>query len=96
MLQMQALQYPYSLQILLSVVPVRQYHWFIYQGPQGIAVDPCQDHDGQMPEGFKRVFYGTMFNGKDDDINHPPFPDRKVSGPPIELEPETDLLRIIY
>ncbi|CAI9628923.1 unnamed protein product [Alternaria burnsii] len=73
-----ALQYPYSLQLLLSVAGVHQYRWFIYQGPQGIAVDPCQDHDGQMPAEFKRVFYGSMFQDEDDAINHPPFPDRKV------------------
>jgi hypothetical protein len=78
-----ALQYPYSLQLHLSVIPVRQYSWFIFQGPQGIAVDPCQEYDENNL--FQQVFVGRTFSNTDDALNHPPFPDSKVSRHFFEL-----------
>ncbi|KAG9193690.1 hypothetical protein G6011_03725 [Alternaria panax] len=80
----------------MSVSPVRRYHWLIYQGPQGVAVDFCQDHDGQMPVGFKRVYYGMMFKDKDDAINNPPFPKGAVRGEgpyPYSLQIQLELVK---
>jgi len=74
-----ALQYPYSLQLILSKFPVRRYNWFIFQGPQGIAVDPCLDPKDDP--NFDRVDFGREFAGEDDDIAHPPFPPSSVSRP---------------
>ncbi|KAI4961030.1 hypothetical protein J4E86_000055 [Alternaria arbusti] len=64
--------YPYSLQLILSKFPVRRYNWFIFQGPQGIAVDPCLDPKDDP--NFERVYFGRELAGEEDDIAHPPFP----------------------
>ena len=72
-----ALQYPYSLQLILSKFPVRRYNWFIFQGPQGIAVDPCLEPKDDP--NFERVYFGRELAGEEDDIAHPPFPPLSVS-----------------
>ncbi|KAI4682216.1 uncharacterized protein J4E88_005106 [Alternaria novae-zelandiae] len=68
--------YPYSLQLILSKFPVRRYNWFIFQGPQGIAVDPCLDPKDDP--NFERVYFGRELAGEEDDIAHPPFPPLSV------------------
>ncbi|CAG5159064.1 uncharacterized protein ALTATR162_LOCUS5394 [Alternaria atra] len=59
--------YPYSLQIQLELVKDNRYVWTIFQGPSGVAVNPCGDSR------FERVYHGAEgYYMADMDMNNPP------------------------
>ena len=61
--------YPYSLQLHLSEVKEKYHVWDIFQGPSGVAVNPCGDSR------FEKVYHGEPgWHTNLPDMDHPPFP----------------------
>jgi hypothetical protein len=58
--------YTASIQIFLSCYAVRDYYWVLYQGPCGVAVNPCK------PGAFKLAAMSREFDYTRNDIDHPP------------------------
>ncbi|KAL1799492.1 hypothetical protein ACET3X_003529 [Alternaria dauci] len=61
--------YPYSLQIQVEEVKPFYYVWDIFQGPSGVAVNPCGDTR------FEKVYHGEPgWHTDKPDMDRPPYP----------------------
>lgn len=61
--------YPYSLQIQVEEVDTKYYVWDIFQGPSGVAVNPCGDTR------FEKVYHGEPgWHTNKPDMDSPPYP----------------------
>lgn len=69
-----------SVQIHLRKLRYR-YSWFVYDGPQGIPVDPCNSSKNS----FNMVAFDLLENNKNVIIDNPPYPGSVSSGRKFRL-----------
>jgi hypothetical protein len=65
--------YPNSVQILLRRIPGNYFTWEMWQGPQGVAVNPCGDTR------FKSITPDSVYFHRNEDYWHAPSVPRAVS-----------------